>query len=143
MQCGSEPERSPSLPETERPPEAEPRLKRFKYLSSVISEKRRERASSRASTPNRSPQLEQLETYLDDQSVYDENMDALDFWIENQQKYPDLALVAFDLLVIPASTTPIERVFSTAGIATAGRRNRLCAHRLEREVFIKKNKHFL
>ena len=125
-------------------PEVEPCFKKFKYLSSVVSEKLKAQATSRASTPNHTPQQERLETYLSDQSsVLDEKIDTIHFWVQNQEKYPDLAPVAFDLLIIPATSTPIERVFSAAGLVIAGKRNRLSATRLEREVFIKKNKSFL
>ena len=114
MQCESEVECS--LPSPEKPPEAELRFKHFKYLSSVVSEKQKEPASSHTHTPNRSPQLEQLEAY-NDQSMYDEDVDALNLWVQNQQKYsilyPDLALVAFDLLVVPASSIPIGSVFNS------------------------------
>ena len=75
--------------------------------------------------------------------VFDEQLDAIDFWIQNHDKYPDLAPIALDLLVIPATSSPIERVFSTAGLVTSGKRNQLSAKRLEREVMIKKNKGYL
>ena len=75
--------------------------------------------------------------------AFDEKLDAIDFWIQNQDKYPDLAPIALDLLVIPATSTTIKRVFSTAGLVTLGKRNRLSAKWLEREVMIKKNKSFL
>lgn len=123
--------------------EAEPRFKKFKYLSSVVSDKLKQQATSRASTPRHSIQEEQLDAYIGDHMVFDEKLDAIDFWIQNQDKYPDLAPIALDLLVIPATSTPIERVFSTAGLVTSGKRNRLSAKRLEREVMIKKNKGFL
>ena len=123
--------------------EAEPRFKKFKYLSSVVSDKLKQQATSRASTPRCSIQEEQLDAYIGDHMVFGEKLDAIDFWIQNQDKYPDLAPIALDLLVIPATSTPIERVFSTAGPMTSGKRNRLSAKRLEREVMIKKNKGFL
>ncbi len=128
---------------SDQPPEAEPCFKRFKYLSSMVSEKLKEQNLSRASTPHQSPLEEQVETYLRDPVVVDEEMDPIDFWVQSVDKYPDLAPIAIDILVIPASSTPIERVFSTAGMVSSGKRNRLNAKRLEREVLIKKNKSFL
>ena len=74
--------------------------------------------------------------------MFDEKLDTIDFCVQNQ-KYPDLFPIALDLLVIPAMSTPIERVFSTVGQVTAGKRNRLGAKWLEREVLIRKNKRFL
>ena len=69
--------------------------------------------------------------------------DPLTFWTENEKKYPKLALLAQDLLVTPASSTPIERVFSVAGYSSSGRRNRLAGSNLESEILIKTNKHYL
>ena len=70
----------------------------------------------------------------------DDSDDPLDFWIESEKHYPKLAPFAMDFLCIPASTTPVERVFSTAGYACSGRRNRLIDANLEREVMFSKNK---
>ena len=124
----------------------EPSLKRFKHLSNIVLEKQKAQATAliSQSTHPCSPQIKQLKTYLEDKFCkWDESLDALDFWVQNEEKYPDLAPVAFDLLTIPATSTPIERVFSTAGFVSTGRRNKLSARRLEREVLIKKNKHFI
>ena len=37
--------------------------------------------------------------------------DKLLFWVKNDKKYPLLALLAKDILLIPASSTSIERIF--------------------------------
>ena len=47
------------------------------------------------------------------------------------------------MLVITALSAPVERVFSTAGVVTSGRRNHLQDKNLEREVLIKKNRNYL
>ena len=54
------------------------------------------------------------------------------FWIELQSRYPLLSKVAVDVVVVPVSSAPIERVFSTAGETCIGRRNRLADANLER-----------
>ena len=72
-----------------------------------------------------------------------ENVDPISFWIENEAGYPLLSSLAIDILCIPASSAPVERTFSTAGESTSGRRNRLSDKNLEREVLIRKNKHYL
>ena len=38
-------------------------------------------------------------------------MTPFSFWIENQEKYPAIASVAFDILTIPGSSAAVERVF--------------------------------
>ena len=55
-----------------------------------------------------------------------------------EKHYPKLALVAIDWLSIPASTTPVEHVFSTAGYAYSGQRSRHTDANLEREVMFSK-----
>lgn len=69
--------------------------------------------------------------------------DPIQYWIGQQANYPLISPVAIDLLMIPGSSAPVERVLSTAGDSTIGKRNRLSNHNLEREVLLKKNKHFL
>ena len=105
---------------TGQDPEESP-YKRFKYLSTVLSERLKEQGKSLTQTTQQSPEQEELEKYSNE-PVAKENQDPLEFWVCNQSKYPHLAPVAFDLLVIPASSAPVERVFSTAGIITSGRR---------------------
>ena len=64
-------------------------------------------------------------------------------WIESEKHYPKLALVAMDFLYIPASTTSVERIFSTAGYAYSGQCNRHADANLEREVMFSKNKKYI
>ena len=54
---------------------------------------------------------------------------------------PILLYIAFDVLTILASSAPVERVFSTVGHVSAGKRNQIGGVKLEREVLI--NKSFL
>ena len=60
-----------------------------------------------------------------------------------EKHYPKLALVAIDWLSIPASTTPVECVFSTAGYAYSGRHSRHTDANLEREVIFSKKKKYI
>ena len=71
-----------------------------------------------------------------------DNTDPIEYWLNQQVTYPLLISVAIDILSIPRSSAPVERVFSTAGDSTIGKRNRLSDHNLEQEVLLKKNKHF-
>ena len=67
-----------------------------------------------------------------------EDSDPLDFWVQNESTYPLFASLAFDVLTIPASSTPVKRVFSTTGLVSSGRRNQLSDKNfLEREIMIK------
>lgn len=72
-----------------------------------------------------------------------DDADPFEYWLSQQATYPLLSSIAVDILTIPGSSAPVERVFSTAGESTMGKRNRLSDHNLEREVLLRKNKHFL
>ncbi|OQV24208.1 hypothetical protein BV898_02155 [Hypsibius exemplaris] len=69
--------------------------------------------------------------------------DPANFWRGNVGFFPLLSPLALDILAIPASSAPSERLFSTAGFDTAGRRNRLTGLNLERHVLIQKNRSLL
>ena len=48
--------------------------------------------------------------------------DPLDYWVEQEAKFETcLALVAEDILIIPATSTPSERLFSVSGMLSSGK----------------------
>ena len=124
-----------SQDETEEPP-----VKRFHHLSKLLQERAREGIEQVAKTP---PGKQELEHYLQNFQPLSDQMDAVDFWVENEKTYPLLSSMAVDILTIPGSSTAVERVFSVAGESTSGKRNRLADKNLEREVLIRKNKMYL
>ena len=79
----------------------------------------------------------------------DENLlqtapDPIEFWKQKLgTSMKELALLALDILAVPATSAGTERVFSHAGIATANRRQRLSAENLENEVMMRVNSDFL
>ena len=85
----------------------------------------------------------EVERYISSVDTLAECVDPLTYWENQVQEYPLISSVALDILTILASSAPIERVFSTAGESTTGKQNRLADSNLEREVTLKKNKHFL
>ena len=119
--------------EAEVDPEEEPPSKRFHYLTSIIKEKRKQQEGSNLKTPLSPIGNEEIVRYLESCPNVNEKVDPVEFWIENEKTYPSLAPVVCDLLIIPASSVPIERVFSTAGQITSGKRNRLNDRNLPRE----------
>jgi len=50
---------------------------------------------------------------------------ALHWWRDHAQKWPNMAQMAFDLLSIPAISAECERVFSQTKLLITGQRNRL------------------
>ena len=94
-------------------------------------------------TSHQRPGELELQRYLATFSPVPNQTDPVVFWMEQEKNYPLLSAIAVDTLVIPGSSVPIERVFSTAGNATIGKRNRLADKNLEREVLLQKNKDYL
>lgn len=117
-----------------------PPTKRFRHLNRVLEEKFKEGMKRKSVNP---PGHTEVERYFDSVDTLAENVDPLSYWENQLQEYPLISSVALDILTIPASSAPIERVFSTAGEYTTGKRNRLADSNLEREVMLKRNKHFL
>ena len=84
--------------------EDEPTLKMFKHLSNIVLEKQKAQATAYISqlTHPCSPQVQQLRTYLEDKFCkWDESLDTLDFWVQNEEKYPDLAPVILFSFQLP------------------------------------------
>ncbi|XP_021827214.1 zinc finger BED domain-containing protein RICESLEEPER 1-like [Prunus avium] len=63
-----------------------------------------------------SAQKTQLQLYLDEPKVDKKTkLNVLDFWKANQFRYPELSILARDLLSIPISTVASESAFSVGG----------------------------
>ena len=58
---------------------------------------------------------------------------------ENQKKYPILAMLAKDVLGVPSSSAPVERLFSIAGKVFTPERCQLTDKRFEQLMFIRCN----
>ena len=61
------------------------------------------------------------------------------FWKEHMKKYPVLAKLAKECLAVPASSAPVERLFSIAGKVFTPERCRLTDSRFEQLMFIRCN----
>ncbi len=105
---------------------------------SKVMQKILEKSRQTIGRQKQSPELE-LEMYLTNGF---EDVSPLDYWLKKAVTLPQLAKVAFQILPLPASSAPIERVFSLAGIACSGKRNRLGDSSLENEVMLKANRVF-
>ncbi|CAL8084749.1 unnamed protein product [Prunus armeniaca] len=63
-----------------------------------------------------SSQKSQLQLYLDEPKIDRKiNLNVLDFWKVNQFRYPELSILARDVLSIPISTVAYEASFSVGG----------------------------
>ena len=118
----------------------EPPTKRFRHLNRILEEKWKEGLRKTSAIPLEKAEVER---YFQTVESVVEKVDPITYWISHEKNYPLLSSVAVDILTIPASSAPIERVFSTAGESTAGKRNRLSDRNLECEILLRRNRHFL
>ena len=61
------------------------------------------------------------------------------WWKTIEPKYPHVAKLAKRYLVVPATSVPSKRVFSTAGDIVSAQRAVLSAHNVDKLIFLKKN----
>ena len=72
--------------------------------------------------------------------VLPKSADVLSYWKTNEHKYKHLAKIAQQYLAIPASSAPVERLFSIAGKVFRPDRCALTEKNFEKLMFIKCNK---
>ena len=78
----------------------------------------------------------QLGKYLEDvltMTVLPSNI--FDFWKEKSEEYSALFKVANHVLCVPASSAPVERIFSAGGLIMRPHRARLSGNMLEMLVY--------
>ena len=76
----------------------------------------------------------ELQAYFD-QPRLSNDVDMLSFWA--QRRSLKLSCLALQLLSVPCSSAPVERLFSKAGIILSKRRSRLSNEKLEKLLFLK------
>jgi hAT family C-terminal dimerisation region len=70
--------------------------------------------------------LSEIDRYLEDPCAAEvPDFDVLAWWKAHEADYPILAMMARDLLAIPASSVPSERAFSSSGELISKKRTRL------------------
>ena len=85
---------------------------------------------------------EEVSTYLAERAEL-RSCNPLQWWKANSARSPCIAAVAKEVSCIPATSTPAERVFSTAGLIVNNLRNKLSGEMVESLVFLNKNRTFL
>lgn len=85
----------------------------------------------------------EVETYMDDADLQlDEECDPIVFW-KSCTKYPAIADLALDWLVVPCSSSASESLFSHAGCLSSGMKSRISAMNLENQLLLKTNYTYL
>jgi hypothetical protein len=83
---------------------------------------------------------DELKRYLQsNHSLIDDDEDLLVFWERQKVFYPILYSIACEILIIPATNTAAERLFSASGKTITNTRTRLSAEKVDKLMFIKKN----
>ena len=82
----------------------------------------------------------EIDDYLDQPTISDD-ADPLVYWEQHQQQFPQLTSLAMRYLAIPASSAPVERLFSIAGKVFRADRSRLSDARFEELMFLRCNSH--
>ena len=99
----------------------------FKHLAAVIARKKDILTASATGSTSKYEILR----YKAEQHKLDNVIDPLEFWISVENQFTLLSMIASDVLVIPPSSAPVERVFSTSGESCMGKPNRLSGKNLE------------
>jgi len=97
---------------------------------------KRPRLSFLISSPSESTASDELEAYMREKSQPD--ADPLQWWKTNQARYPTIAHVARQVLAIPATSVPSERVFSKTGRLVTKLRNRISRKLVDQVIFLSK-----
>jgi hypothetical protein len=83
---------------------------------------------------------DELKRYLQsNDNLVDDDEDLLLFWKRQKVFFPILYSIAREILIIPATNTAVERLFSASGNTITTTRTRLSAEKVDKLMFIKKN----
>ncbi|XP_052221657.1 zinc finger BED domain-containing protein 4-like [Dreissena polymorpha] len=80
---------------------------------------------------------DELQCYVNKKSV---GMDPQQWWRENEERFPKVAVVARRVLSVPATPVPSERLFCSTGLLLSKLRNRLSSCIVDAIVFLNKNR---
>ncbi|XP_042236493.1 E3 SUMO-protein ligase ZBED1-like [Homarus americanus] len=96
--------------------------------------------ANRSSTPRPTPSDSEVSLYLS-QPCLPEDVDPLDYWKAKHPEFSVLTRLASRYLAIPATSSPVERLFSNAGKLFRPERCNLSDNRFEQLMMIRCNPH--
>lgn len=105
----------------------------FAAARARIAEKRRQATETLVDSVD-----QELQMYFNDIKASDGGScsdDPFTFWIKQAKRLPQMFNVAVDVLSIPATTAPVERIFSRASFILSKKRHNLKDKKLESELF--------
>ena len=115
--------------------DAQPPAKCPRLLSRYKAVKAQKKNTSSSQEPSTALQV----TNYFDLIEHNDVDDAILFWSENKDRFPHMSTLAVKVLSVPASSAPVERIFSTGGIIMRPHRSRLGHTMLSSLVFLKCN----
>ena len=89
------------------------------------------RETDRESTPTWEVEIERFQVHHD--------LDALDWWRNNEMRFPSLAKLARCCLCVPATSVSSERIFLIAGLVISNKRSNLTPKNVDMLIFLSKN----
>lgn len=92
--------------------------------------------------PGTSQAIVHLNTYLEEKILTNDTEDIIKYWTE-YTACEALKNIALKYLIVPVSSTPSERVNSTAGNVITGKQASLNPEMAEKLVFLRQNYNFL
>ena len=99
--------------------------------------------SSLYDKPKDTNKKSEFESYLNSDLRLQQSENLLQFWMQQRENYPRLFGLAKQILIIPASNTCIERIFSVSGAIVTGKRSRLAIEKIDKIMFLNKNLSYL
>ena len=94
--------------------------------------------------PTTSPIIHELKAYMAAEGIpFASYRSSIDWWSANQSRFPNIARLAKAYLVIPATSSASEVVFSVMGICSPKACNRKLPAHLGAEVFLRSNVEFV
>lgn len=105
----------------------------------------RKKSKKKKSEDRASSVKAELKRYIERAQIGDDDeeealpVDCMKFWNEHAQVFPRIYQVAMTVLSVPATSAPVERVFSHGGIIMRPHRARLSSTNLSSLIFLKCN----
>ncbi|XP_056135514.1 zinc finger BED domain-containing protein 4-like [Lampris incognitus] len=124
--------------EEEQPPPCKRAIISLLEEFSAAEEDLKRKISSNGTTPIQHQTDRELQMYQEMPPTVTSDHPAA-WWWNNRTTYPLLSEVAFSYLCVQASSTPSERVFSTAGETVCLERARIPPEKADMRIFLKKN----
>ena len=78
----------------------------------------------------------ELENYMKEPKLSESSDPLRDFWKQKNSHYPRLAVLARRYLIVQATSTPSERVFSKMGNTVSKKRGNLTANHTDQTIFL-------